>query len=192
MDQQTTRRSFLRQGAALTGGTFLRFSAPSLAALSQAACSAKEETRSFTILGEAEAREFEAIAARIIPTTDTPGAKEAGVIWFFDQTFGTFNAGDLEVARKGLANFQEALNDDRLFSALTDAEQDAHLATQDETQFFELMHFMTLCGFFGMGKYGGNNDDIGWKLLGIDPNQHVFTSPFGYYDAEHIKENDSA
>lgn len=170
----------------------MRFSAPALAALSQAACSSKEETRSFANLGEAEAREFEAIAARIIPATDTPGAREAGVIWFYDQTFGTFNAGDLQFAREGLAEFERALNGDAKFSELPEADQDAFLATQDQTPFFDLMQFMTLCGFFGMSKYGGNRNNIGWKLLGVDPDQHVFTSPFGYYDAEYMKENGSA
>jgi hypothetical protein len=51
---------------------------------------------------------------------------------------------------------------------------------------------MTLAGFFGMSKYGGNKDDIGWKLIDVDPHQHVFTSPFGYYDAEYMKENTGA
>jgi hypothetical protein len=189
---QTTRRSFLQHGAALAGGSLLRFSAPALAAISQAACSAKQEARSFTILSPAEALEFEAIAARILPTTATPGAREAGVIWFFDQTFGTFNAGNLEFARSGLADFQAALGSDVLFSELGDDAQDAHLATQDQSGFFNLVWFMTLAGFFGMSKYGGNKDDIGWKLIDVDPHQHVFTSPFGYYDAEYMKENTGA
>ena len=188
----TTRRSFLQNSVALSGGSWLRFSVPGLAALAQAACSAKEEARGFAVLTEAEAIEFEAIAARILPTTDTPGAREAGVIWFFDQTFGTFNAGNLEFARGGLASFQNALGGDQLFSELDEDAQDAHLKTQDQSPFFNLMHTMTLHGFFGMSKYGGNKDDIGWKLLDVDPAQHGYESPFGYYDAEYMKENTGA
>lgn len=188
----TTRRNFLQNGVALTGGAWLRFTAPGLAALAQAACSAREENRSFEILSNAEAVEFEAIAARIMPTTTTPGAREAGVVWFFDQTFGTFNSGNLEFARSGLAEFQSALAGGGSFSDLTEPQQDAHLKTQEDSPFFGLMWFMTICGFFGMSKYGGNRDDIGWKLLDVDPQQHVFESPFGYYDAEYMKENAGA
>lgn len=191
-DGNTSRRSFLQNGVALAGGSWLRFSAPGLAAMAQAACSAKEETRQFSILSAEEATEFEAIAARILPTTDTPGAREAGVIWFFDQTFGTFNAPNLEFARGGLAQFQAARGGNTLFSSLDDAAQDEFLKTREQTPFFNLVRFMTVCGFFGMSKYGGNQDDIGWKLLEVDPHQHAYAPPFGYYDAEYMRENGDA
>lgn len=186
---ETTRRSFLRGGVTLTGASWLRFTAPGLALLSQAACSAKEKSSSFKILTLREATEFEAIAARILPTTATPGAREAGVIWFFDQTFGTFNAGDLEKARAGLAEFQASIESGVLFSSLSEAAQDEFLKTQEQTPFFEMMVYMTLSGFFGMSSYGGNKDDIGWNLIDVDPHQHVFQSPFGYYDAEYMSEH---
>lgn len=188
----TSRRSFLQQGVALSGGSWLRFSAPGVAALAQAACSAKEESRAFSNLSAAEAIEFEAIAARILPTTATPGAREAGVIWFFDQTFGTINADKSQIAREGLAEFQAAIKSGSLFSELDDAAQDEHLATQDQSPFFNMIRFMTLCGFFGMSKYGGNKGNTGWQVLEVDPDQHVFESPFGYYDAEYMKENPGA
>ena len=190
--EKTSRRQFLQNGVAIGGGSWLRFSAPGLAALAQAACSAKEEARAFTILSASEALEFEAIAARILPTTATPGAREAGVIWFFDQTFGTYNANSLPFARNGLAAFQDSLAGSALFSELDNAAQDAHMKTQENTPFFGLMRFMTLCGFFGMSKHGGNKNDIGWKLVGVDPSLHVHESPFGYYDAEYMKENSGA
>ena len=90
--QDLTRRFFLKQSAGVAGATWARAALPGLAALSQAACTAKEEQAPFGILQADEAVELEAILARIIPTTDTPGAREAGVIHFFDQSFGTFNA----------------------------------------------------------------------------------------------------
>jgi len=190
MDRKdTSRRSFLRGGVALAGGSWLRYTAPGIAALAQAACSAKEDSAAFAILTAKEATEFEAIAARILPTTDTPGAREAGVIWFFDQTFGTFNAGNLQFARSGLAEFQTAIDSGELFSDLDEAAQDAFLKTQEQTPFFNMIWFMTLTGFFGMSKYGGNRNDIGWKLLDVDPGMHAYHSPFGYYDAEYMKEH---
>lgn len=181
------RRDFLKGGAALAGSSLMRLSAPSLAALAQAACSAREEAAVFEILQPEEAREFEAIAARILPTTATPGAREAGVIWFFDRSFATFNASSLEFARSALAEFLAGIEGGAIFSALDEAAQDAYLETQDQSEFFELMHFMTLCGFFAMSKYGGNRDDVGWKLIGMEPGMRAYESPFGYYDAEYLK-----
>ena len=44
----------------------------------------------FEFFTPAEAAEIEAMAARIIPTDDTPGAREAGVIYFIDRALMTF------------------------------------------------------------------------------------------------------
>jgi len=188
----TSRRSFLQSGASLAGSSLLRFSFPGLAALAQVAAAQAATGSEFSILGAEEAAEFEAIAARILPKTDTPGAREAGVIHFFDQSFGTFNADKLGFARGGLKQFLAGVPGGQVFSALSEADQDAYLTTQQDTPFFGLMRFMTLCGFFGMAKYGGNRDDIGWKLLGLEPHAHAYTSPFGYYDAEYMKEHPDA
>jgi hypothetical protein len=185
----SSRRSFLHTGVALAGGSVLRFTAPGLAALAQASCRRQQEGAAFHILSGDEARELEAIAARILPTTSTPGAREAGVIWFFDQTFGTFNAGNLAFVREGLKELQAAIPGGVRFSELNEAAQDAYLKTREDTPFFDLCRFMTLCGFFGMSQYGGNRGDIGWKLIGVEPHQHVYQSPFGYYDAEYLREH---
>jgi hypothetical protein len=187
---ESSRRRFLQSGVLLAGDTWLRFTVPGLAALSQAACSARNDATGFQNMTVAEAREFEAIAARILPTTDTPGAQEAGVIWFFDQAFGTFHAGNLQFARKGMEAFQASIASGKPFSELDEALQDAHLQAEEQTPFFQLCWFMSLCGFFGMSKYGGNKDDIGWKLIDVDPHQHAFQSPFGYYDARYMEEHD--
>jgi gluconate 2-dehydrogenase gamma chain len=189
-----TRRSFLAGSgslAALAGSPLLRAGIPGLAALSASACTARDEGAAFEVLSAAEAREFEAIAARILPTTDTPGAREAGVIWFMDQSYGSIMKDNLEFAREGLAGFQAgvagAWPGAKLFSDLDENEQDSYLQTQEDTPFFGHVRFMTIAGFFGMSSYGGNRDSVGWKLLGVDPDHHGFQSPFGYYDAEYLK-----
>lgn len=169
----------------------LRFTGVGLAALAEAAHAQMAEGE-FKTLTPKEARELEAIAARILPTTDTPGAREAGVIWFFDQTLGTFNADKLAALRSGLKEFQASVPDGKRFSDLAEATQDAYLKTREDSEFFALCRFMTLCGFFGMRKYGGNRDDAGWKLIGMSPHQHVYTSPFGYYDEEYLREHPDA
>jgi len=184
-----SRRLFLKQTTGIAGSAWAASVLPGLAAISEAALAAKEAATPFVILGEAEAAEFEAIAARIIPTTDTPGAREAGVIYFFDQSFGTFNAPMLPMLRGGLAELQAGIGGGRKFSELSDAEQDALLEASQDTPFFGLLRMMTMAGFFGLSEYGGNRDGVGWKLLGMDPHAHAYVYPFGYYDAEYVKEH---
>ncbi|HET6630412.1 MAG TPA: gluconate 2-dehydrogenase subunit 3 family protein [Woeseiaceae bacterium] len=172
---------------ALAGTSFVRAGAAGILAAAEAACTARDEGAPFETLSDAEAREFEAIAARILPTTDTPGAREAGVIWFIDRSFGSIFQGRLEFARGGLAAFQAAIPAQypgaHAFSDLDTADQDRYLATQESTGFFQFLRIMTLAGFFGMSSYGGNRDHVGWKLLGLEHEHHGWQPPFGYYDA---------
>lgn len=194
-----SRRSFLGYGgaasaaaaAALTGHPLLLSSA-GLASLARAAHAQQAANTGFRVLTEDEARELEAIAERILPATDSPGAREAGVIFFFDQTLGTFNAGSLEALRDGLKAFEASVPDGKRFSELAPATQDAYLKTREQTGFFGLCRFMTLCGYFGMSRYGGNRGDAGWKLVGMSPHPQVHIAPFGYYDAAWLKEHGDA
>lgn len=187
-----SRRSFLEHSAGIAGASWAKAVIPGIVAISQAACTAKKEAAPFTILDAAEATEFEAIAARIIPLTDTPGAREAGVIYFLDQTFGTFNAPMLPMLRSGLQELAASIAGGKQFSDLGEYEQDTLLDENQDTPFFQVMRMMTFAGFFGMNEYGGNKDGIGWKLLGMDPGVHVYNAPFGYYDAEYRKEHPDA
>ncbi len=186
---ELSRRLFLRQSAGVAGATWAKTILPALAAISQAACTAKEEQAPFLVLQADEAIEFEAIAARIIPTTDTPGAREAGVIYFFDQSLGSFNAPMLPMLQNGLSELQASIESGSKFSELSESEQDALLEANQNTGFFGLVRMLTFAGFFGMSEYGGNKDGIGVKLLGVEPHAHAYSYPFGYYDAEYMKEN---
>jgi gluconate 2-dehydrogenase gamma chain len=183
-----TRRIFL-QGSA--GAAFSRATIAGLVTLAESACTSRDDAAAFTTLSQEEAREFEAIAARILPTTDTPGAREAGVIYFMDQAFGTFGSEQYAIAQQGLAEFQAAIPVSfpgaKKFSDLDEADQDRHLQTREDSGFFRIMRFTTIMGFFGMSKYGGNRNNVGWKLLGMDSQHHSWQPPFGYYDAEYVK-----
>lgn len=174
---------------ALAGTGFVRAGAAGILAVAGAACTARDEGAPFEYLDQAEAREFEAIAARILPTTATPGAREAGVIWFIDRSFGGLFASQLGFARQGLAGFQAPIAGRYpgagAFSDLDSADQDTYLASQENTGFFQLLRVMTLAGFLGMTAYGGNRDHVGWKTLGIADGPHGWEPPFGYYDAEY-------
>jgi gluconate 2-dehydrogenase gamma chain len=186
--ESLSRRNFLQSTGTLTGAAYLRILAPGLAAITQAACSAKDEGAAFVILGPDEARDFAAIAARIIPTTDTPGATEAGVIHFIDNAFAAEMSGQLDFARAGLAELNDALvsqyTDAAQIGDLREDDQDAFLQTRETTGFFNLMWAMTIFGFFSMEKYGGNRDQVGWELIGFEGGHGPWQYPFGYYDAQ--------
>jgi gluconate 2-dehydrogenase gamma chain len=140
-----------------------------------------------TVLDAAEAREIEAIAAQIIPADATPGAREAGVIYFIDRALATFDQDKRPLYTEGLKNLQSKR--DALFpgsqsiAALQPAQQIRLLQTIEQTDFFELVRTHAALGFFGDPSYGGNRDHVGWKLIGFE-DRFQFQPPFGYYDAE--------
>ena len=71
---------------------------------------------------------------------------------------------------------------------LDDADQDTYLKSREHTEFFETVRFKTLAGVFGLNSWGGNQDNVGWKIVGMDGPPHAWLYPFGYYDAEYVKE----
>ena len=179
--ERLSRRGFLQAAGALSGSAWLRSTAPLLAGITQAACTARDEGSAYRVLNEDDAADFAAIAARLIPTTDTPGASEAGVIHFIDQAFAADMAGSYEFALAGLAELNA---DGARFAALGTGEQDDALRQAEGTPFFELMRVMTIFGFFAMPSYGGNADRIAWKLIGFEGHHGAWQYPFGHYDAE--------
>lgn len=136
-------------------------------------------------LTPAQAAEVEAITARIFPTDETPGAREAGVVHFIDRTLSTgpedqrvgFTAG-LEQLAKDVAARHPGQSS---FSALTEQQQDALLTSIEKTDFFGQVRFATIAGMFALPKYGGNRDLIGWEMVGQD-GAFGHTPPFGWYD----------
>ncbi|MEJ2128603.1 MAG: gluconate 2-dehydrogenase subunit 3 family protein [Woeseiaceae bacterium] len=174
-----SRRHFLQSAGALGSASYLRILAPAAAAIAQAACSARDEDAPFTVLEAAEAKDFAAIAARILPTTDTPGANEAGVIYFIDRAFGEEMSGQLEFAREQLSQFNIQISEGR-FADLDEAAQDEFLHGKQDSPLFNMLWAMTMFGFFAMPKYGGNKGKVGWDLVGFEGDHGPWTYPFGY------------
>ena len=187
-----SRRLFLKGSGTLAGSVMARAGIPAIVAVSQAACTARDEGTAFENISGAEARELAAIAARILPTTDSPGATEAGAIYFIDQSLGSIYADYADEFLGRLAEFQSGIATRypgaALFSDLDEADQDDYLRHVEDTPFFDNMRFATLAGVFAMSSYGGNRDNIGWKLVGMDGPPHAWTHPFGEYDAEYVEE----
>ena len=90
--------------------------------------------------------------------------------------------------REGLAEFQSGYaaraGASALFSAAPEAEQIAWLQEVDETPFFAAVRRLTVLGLTAMPKYGGNHDNLGWKLIGF-VDGHFWEPPFGYYDQDY-------
>ena len=189
-NNDVSRRNFLQMAAAVSGISYLGLSSATLAEITQAASAAEESARAFRVLDSSDARDLAAIAARIIPTTDTPGATEAGVIYFFDNAFATELQDQHAVARSGLSDFRRALTETGHageFGTLTEEKQDEFLRSQQDSEFFALVRQLTIFGFFAMSSYGGNRNHVGWDLLGFAGHHGAWTYPFGHYDAEYAK-----
>ncbi len=128
---------------------------------------------------------LDAITARIIPSDDTPGAREAGVVWFIDFALTSFAAAQVALFSEGLVQLEKDVAathpGSTRFASLTESQQDALLTRIEESEFFGALRFATIAGMFSLPKYGGNKDYIGWELIG---QEHVyeFKPPFGWYD----------
>jgi gluconate 2-dehydrogenase gamma chain len=184
-----SRRSLLQAIAATMATAAMPFAWAEVAqAMDHAHVAAQGGHAKISFLTAAEAADIEAVASQIIPTDDSPGAREAGVVYFIDRALATFFsqlAGDY---RAQLGAFQAAFHKQHpgveSFALLPSDQQIAYLKKVDETPFFNMTRVLTLLGMFSLPAYGGNRDDIGWKLLGFE-DAHVFRPPFGYYDRDY-------
>ena len=186
--KKQSRRAFLGASGSVIGGSWIALNLPTILATADFACTAQSEGADFEVLTAFEAAELEAIAAQIIPTDDTPGAREAGVIYFIDRALNTFGADNLEPIREGLQEFESSVRENHAgveaFSALSDHQQIEALRAIEESDFFGAVRTLTIAGMFSHPSYGGNRDKIGWQLLNFD-DRHHWQPPFGYYDAQY-------
>jgi len=189
-EHDATRRRFLQASGGALGAGWLALHWPQLAAAAEHAhaAAAGEAPREFKLLTPAEARDVEAIAAQIVPSGATPGAREAGVVYFVDHIHAGLYAAQADAFRDGLAAFQqgvaEAHADAGSFADLPGPTQLAYLKSIERTPFFDRMRFLTVLGLLALPSYGGNRDKSGWKMVGF-VDQHAWEPPFGHYDADY-------
>ena len=186
MSQQLlNRRTLLKLGSS---GAVAALTAAATAPL-LAAAAANREQATFQNFSQTLGMTLEAISARILPTTDTPGAREAGAVWFIDALAAGPIAPMLPGLREGAAALDQASGGS--FAALSESAQDAQLRAIENTGFFESMHMLTMAGTFTMSSYGGNRGEVGWDILGFE-RRHSWEWPFGYYDAQFNSTKESA
>lgn len=145
----------------------------------------------FEYLAAGAASEIEAITSQIIPSDGTPGAREAGVIYFIDRALATWDSAQRERYTKGMQQLQVLRN--RMFPAsaslasLKEEEIQPLIASIEKSEFFDLLRRHTAQGFLGAPSYGGNRNGVGWAHIGFE-DKMSFQPPFGYYDAEALRE----
>jgi gluconate 2-dehydrogenase gamma chain len=193
MDQPIpSRRLFLAAIGNLASAGWIAMNWPEIAAAAEHAGHGGHDTTAppttLTTLSAAEAAEVDAIANQIVPGGATPGARDARVVYFIDNALGGFFAAQLPSFRQGLAEFESAYaarhGAGKPFSAAPEAQQTAWLHEVDKTPFFTAVRRLTVLGLLALPKYGGNHDEVGWKLIGV-VDRHVWAPPFGYYDQDY-------
>ncbi|MBI4500916.1 MAG: gluconate 2-dehydrogenase subunit 3 family protein [Gemmatimonadetes bacterium] len=182
------RRAFLALSGSALAAIWLAADPEEVrAALRHAQSAASRSPNAWQYLTPEQAADVEAIASQIIPTDDTPGAKEAGVVYFADQSLATWAAAQREPFTSGLNDLNQQVArrspGTTRFAALPAGQQTALLHEVEKTPFFQMMRAMTFQGFFGNPEYGGNRDKAGWRLIGFD-DRYAWQPPFGDYDAE--------
>jgi Gluconate 2-dehydrogenase subunit 3 len=196
------RRNFLLQVGGVAGAAWMSAQWPIILAAAEhahQAANAKTPAK-LEVLTREQARQVEAVTAQMIPTDDTPGAREAGVVYFIDRALKTFASEAAPVYEKGIVRLNEltaancpgvksfadasAEQQEAVLEKL--AEESGHggyrwMGTGDSRDFFETIRLHTIWGFLADPSAGGNRDYAGWKAIGRDP-EFTFSPPFGYYD----------
>ena len=210
MITELDRRHFLSRGLAAVGATWTAAHWPAVLSAAERAhkAAASPEAQKFEFFTPAEGKEIEALASCIIPSDGTPGAREAGVVYFIDRALVTFSVEDQKTYREGLPELQKRVTElfpgVALSSAATPDQQEAVLESLDEAgakaapqrpqrlryrrsataqPLFEVLRVHTIAGFLIDPEVGrkGNRDGLGWAVIGREPG-HGFQPPFGFYD----------
>ena len=134
-----------------------------------------------------QAAVLDAATAQILPTDDTPGAREARVVNFIDRSLATW----AKDQRRAIAKLVKELDArarkvDRAaksFAALSDERQRAAIAwlEKEKPESFNALRGATIVGALANPEYGGNFEKNGWKMLGF-VDQFSWSAPFGHYD----------
>jgi gluconate 2-dehydrogenase gamma chain len=122
---------------------------------------------------------LEAAAARILPSDDGPGAREAKVGRFIDRQL----EGSLSALRPAFEQLSRLLDlwsrkaFGKGFTALDSSAQDTVLAQLSRGQLavrgfpqesmFRALHMLTLEGFLSDPVHGGNDGQVGWRAIGF-------------------------
>ena len=134
-----------------------------------------------------ETRLLEALADRVFPPTDTPGAVDLGAVAYIEHALAGSYAAHLPGYRRGLRQLRRLARAEygRGFLELADQERDRVVEKLEMAPaaggarvigrrrrgggggFFATVRQHVLEGIFGDPQYGGNRNLTGWKLVGF-------------------------
>ena len=183
-----SRRKFLAIAGGAAAAAWLVADWDKVKELATNGAAAKEEGAAFTNLSAAEGAAIAAFAARILPTDATPGATEAGAAYFIDKSLGGF----AKAQRPAFDGLIKSLNTEAAkvkrgaaFASLSASQQDAVMQGVEKAHpdSFGAGRFAVLAGTLASPHYGGNKDNVGWKLIGFE-NRGQWSAPYGYYDRD--------
>ena len=123
-----------------------------------------------------------ALMARLIPADSASGgAVEAGAHVFLDRALAAFHARHLPTYRAALAEIGDvaampAAALDTMISSMEKGELTGTTIADGGKAFFNLIRRHTLEGFLSDPIYGGNQDFLGWKLIGFHGVQVWFSA----------------
>ena len=181
-ETDSSRRKFLGQSV---GGVSIAWLAANWPA-GVAAAEQAQKSGGFAYLTPSQAIEIDAMSAQIFPTDDTPGAREAQVVYFVDLALVTFAQDRQDVYKNGFGELQaktkEMFPTAASFSALSSDQQIQLLTAIEKTPFFRAVREHTIMGMFSAPQHGGNYKKVGWKLIDFDDSLN-FKAPFGAYGA---------
>jgi gluconate 2-dehydrogenase gamma chain len=131
----------------------------------------------------------EAAAARIFPTTSTPGAIEAGVLNYIKRLLAEAYPGLAPLYQSGCRALDRhsKVRFGKKFLRIAPGEQDEVLSDFEggrvpgfsrAAEFFETLLNHTMEGVLGEPAYGGNRDLMGWRLVGFPGHQFGYPDPY--------------
>jgi gluconate 2-dehydrogenase gamma chain len=187
MSKKTSRREFVAQSTSILSGAWIVAHMPDIEALGLEARAAQAKAEPFKVLTPAEARTMTAFAAQIVPTDSTPGATEAGAVYFIDKALTGFAAPALPVIRAGLKGLDDAASKEnsrvKSFADLSPVLQIKIMKQQESSEFFGNARDFTVMGVFSDPMYGGGRNNARLLILNME-HKPTYQPPFGYYDAQ--------
>src|SRR5262245_41085633 len=152
-NDELSRRLFLIRSLTGASAAWLALRMPEIVSAQEHAHTAAQSSApaKLEFLSAEQAAEIEAMAAQIIPTDDTPGAREARVIYFIDRALTTFDKDKQPEYLKGLKQLQskqkKMFSKTAKFSELDSEKQIKVLKSIEKSNFFETVRTHTIMGF---------------------------------------------
>lgn len=163
------RREFLKQSALVAGSVLLM-------------PSCFHRASKFRFFTEEEASCVTALCEQIIPHDESPGASDAGVIYYIDRQLSgvfhynqvTYRSGILKLQAfcqsKYKSSFQELPSEQQIqvMKQMEAKQMGADWNGNDAAGFFNLVLKHTMQGFYGSPIHGGNKDYMSFTMLQLD------------------------